>query len=114
MITFVGRNGGDFLVGCRQGRRDIMRQQERVGVDVTQADGVQMAQIPRFIVLWKRFNGQEFPDIVGVGVGVRGDLLSLAADAIIIVSERIFVRVRVQIIGRSAIQQRNIRTIIHG
>ena len=73
-----------------------MREQERVGLDVAELDEVVVAHDAAAALLGERLGGDDLPVVICVSVRVAGDLLSRAADAPVVVAQRVVRVVRVQ------------------
>ena len=92
----VLRHGGELLVRRHEWGRDVVREQERVGLDVPELDEVVVAHDAAAALLGERLRRDDLPVVVCVGVRVAGDLLPGAADAPVVVAQRVVRVVRVQ------------------
>lgn len=95
--VIVRRPRSELLVGRHVRTRNVVREEECVGRDVSQLDHVAVTHDASAAGRRKRFRGDDLPVVVGVIVGVGGDLLTLATDAPVSVPQRVLVRVRVKV-----------------
>lgn len=94
-VGILNRDSRELLVGGVVGRSDIVREQDLVGTNVPQAD--QVVVLDDTTQLLVVVHGKDLPVVVGIVVGVTGDLLALARDTAIIVAERVSVLVTVEV-----------------
>lgn len=75
-VSLLHVYGGELLVGRVVWRRDIVCQKHRIGNDVTEANNISNLNALTFSAL-QRLDGQDLPVVIGIVMGVTGDLLSL-------------------------------------
>lgn len=97
----------EFFVRRHERRRDIVREQQCLRVDVEELEHVVVSNDTSTSGLGESLGRNNLPVVVGVIVSVTGDLLTLATDTTIVVLKRILVRVRVQEYAGILVPDRN-------
>lgn len=91
-------NCGEFLVCWHKRRGNIVCQQNRVCEKMAQLNNIAVLNLVASEVVLGEWNtGQNLPLVVGVVVGVTGNLLSLTGDTPIIIAKRVLVIVTVKV-----------------
>ena len=102
----------EFLVRWVVWRSDVMREKHSVGNNVSESDQfVILDVVPHDIVAVER---NDLPVVVGIGVWVSSNLLSLAGNSTIIVSQRVSIRVAVKISMCFLVLDLNVVVVIDG
>ncbi len=65
-----------FLVSRHKWRRDVVRHEERISVDMKKLDHVIVAYNPTTASFRKRFGGYDLPKIVRIVMGIASNLLT--------------------------------------
>lgn len=88
-VLLIGIPGGELLVGGHKGRGNVVGKQVALGLGVEELDGILVANDAATTSSWQGLCRDDLPEVVGVVVGVTSDLLTLAADASILVAKGI-------------------------
>lgn len=94
-VGVLGGDSGELLVGGIIGGGDIVREEEGVGDHVPQAHEIVVLDVATSLLVVG--DGKDLPIVVGVIVRITGNLLTLAGNTTVIVSEGVFVLVTVKI-----------------
>ena len=88
-------HGRELLVRRIVWGRNVMRQEDLVGAQVLEADEIVVLDIPPQLLVI--IDGQDLPVIVGVVERVAGDLLTLARDSAVIISQGVVIVMAVEV-----------------
>lgn len=92
---FLSGNTGELLVGGVVRRGNIVGEEDLVSAQMTETNEIVVLNIAtsRLVTI----GGENLPVVVGIVVRISGNLLALAGDTAVIVSERVLVLVAVEI-----------------
>lgn len=90
------RDRSELLVGGEEGRRNIVSQEITLGANMAELDNVAVAHALGLRWINQRIAGQDLPLVVGVVVGITSDLLTLAGNTAIVITQGVLVPVAVE------------------
>lgn len=96
-VLLIGIPSGELLVGGHEGRGNVVGEQVALGLGVEELNGILVTNDAATTGSWQSLGGDDLPEVVGVVVGVTGDLLTLATDAAILIAKGISLLMGVKI-----------------
>lgn len=104
-------NGSELLVRGVERRSDIVSKKPTVSHQVTETDNI--AVLDGVATAFHLLGRDDLPEVVGVVVRVASDLLALGRDATVLVTQRVFVNMRVKVDLGVLVLHRNVVEVVN-